>query len=61
MQTTFLSSTGATEIIEQFGLISGLRINKDKTQAMIFGRESRQSNPVENNLGFEWVKGNKKS
>ena len=23
---------------------------------MIFGHESRQSNPAENNLGFEWVK-----
>ena len=30
--------------------------NKDKTQAMIFGKGSRQSNPAINNLGFDWVK-----
>ena len=45
-----------TEVIEQFGNLSGLRINKDKTQAMIFGHESERAKPVENNLGFEWVK-----
>ena len=43
-------------IIEEFGNISGLKINKDKTQAMIFGHKSRTSIPENNNLGFKWVK-----
>ena len=56
IENTTESLTGATEVIEQFGNLSGLRINKDKTQAMVFGHESRKSNPAENDLGFEWVK-----
>ena len=56
IENTTESLNGATEVIEQFGNLSGLRINKDKTQAMIFGQGSRQSNPAENNLVFEWVK-----
>ena len=35
--------------------MSGLRINKDKTQAMIFGHKSRTAIPENNNLGFKWV------
>ena len=50
IENTTESLTGATEVIEQFGNLLGLRINKDKTQAMIFGHDSRQSNPAENNL-----------
>ena len=56
IENTTESLMGATEVIEKFGDLSGLRINKEKTQAMVFGHESRQSNPAENNLGFEWVK-----
>ena len=41
-----------TKIIEDFGHLSGLRINKDKTQAMIFGQNSRTLIPANNNLGF---------
>ena len=44
-----------TKFIEDFGHLSGLRINKDKTQAMIFGKNSRTQNPAINNLGFSWV------
>ena len=56
IENTTESLTGATEVIEQFRNLSGLRINKVKTQAMIFGHEKQQSNPTENDLGFEWVK-----
>ena len=56
MENTTESLMGVTKVIEHFGHISGLRINKDKTQAMIFGHDSRESKPAENNLGFEWVK-----
>ena len=38
IENTIESLTAATEIIEQFGNLSGLRIKKDKTQAMIFGQ-----------------------
>ena len=41
---------------EDFGNISGLGINIKKTQAMILGHNSSTTNPVENKLGFEWVK-----
>ena len=34
-----------TRIIEDFGNLSGLRINKDKTQAMIFGQKSKTATP----------------
>ena len=40
-----------TKIIEDFGNISGLRINKDKTQAMIFVHKSRTATPENNNIG----------
>ena len=40
IENTTESLTGATEVIEQFGNLSGLRIKKDKTQAMIFGHDS---------------------
>ena len=47
-----------TKIVEDFGHLSGLRINRDKTQAMIFGKDSRTQIPAINNLGFTWVKKN---
>ena len=53
IENTKESLVGVTKVIEDFGQISGLRINKDKTQAMIFGHDSAESKPVENNLGFE--------
>ena len=56
IENTKDSLVGVTKVIEDFGQISGLRINKDKTQAMIFGHESAESKPVENNMGFQWVK-----
>ena len=39
-----------TKIIEDFGHLSGLRINRDKTQAMIFGKDSKTLHPAQNNL-----------
>ena len=36
------SIKGVTKVIEDFGNLSGLRINKDKTQAMIFGLWTQQ-------------------
>ena len=56
IENTNESLVGVTKVIEDFGHISGLRINKDKTQAMIFGHESAESKPVDNNMGFQWVK-----
>ena len=35
--------------------MSGLRINKDKTQAMIFGHNSENAIPTVETMGFEWV------
>ena len=43
-------------IIESFGNLSGLRINKVKTQAMIFGHNSETAIPTTGTMGFEWVK-----
>ena len=40
------SLQGVTDIIESFGNISGLRINKDKTQTMIFGHNSEDAKPT---------------
>ena len=56
IENTTESLEGATDIIEQFENLSGLRISKDKTQAMIFGHKSRPAKLAENDLGFEWVK-----
>ena len=50
------SLQGVTKIIESFGNISGLRINKDKTQVMIFGHNSATAKPFKTTMGFEWVK-----
>ena len=36
--------------------MSGPRINKDKTQAMIFGHNSETAAPTTEDMGFEWVK-----
>ena len=45
-----------TKIIEDFGSMSGLRKNKDKTKAMIFGHKGRTATPKNNNLGLKWDK-----
>jgi len=50
------SIVGVTKEIEKFGNLSGLRINKDKTQAMIFGHNSENTRPTIDTMGFEWVK-----
>ena len=50
------SIRGVTKEIENFGKLSGLRINKDKTQAMIFGHNSENTKPTVETMGFEWVK-----
>jgi len=50
------SLQGVTNIIENFGNLSGLRINKDKTQTMTFGHNSENSIPITETMGFEWVK-----
>ena len=50
------SLQGVTNIIESFGNISGLRINKDKTQTMTFGHNSENAIPITGTMGFEWVK-----
>ena len=50
------SLTEVTKVIENFGNISGLRINKDKTQTMIFGHNSETTAPTTEDMGFEWVK-----
>ena len=47
------SLQGVTQIIESFGNISGLRINKDKTQVMIFGHNSATAKPFTTTMGFE--------
>ena len=44
-----------TKILEEFGNMSGLRINRDETQAMIFGHKSRTATLENNNQCFEWV------
>ena len=50
------SLQGVISIIENFENFSGLRINKDKTQAMIFGHNNETAIPTINTMGFEWVK-----
>ena len=56
IENTVESLTGVTNVIESFGNLSGLRINKDKTQAMIFGHNSENAIPTVETMGFEWVK-----
>jgi hypothetical protein len=53
IENTKESLTGEPDVIESFGNLLGLRINKDKTQAMIFGHNSELAKPTENTLGFE--------
>ena len=50
------SLQGVTNIIENFGNLSGLGINKDKTQVMIFCHNSKTAIPTIDTMGFEWVK-----
>jgi hypothetical protein len=50
------SLTEVTKVIANFGNLSGLRINKDKTQTMIFGHNSETTAPTTEDMGFEWVK-----
>ena len=59
IENSIESLTGVTDVIENFGNLSGLRINKDKTQAMIFGHNSETAIPTIETMGFEWVKGKK--
>ena len=56
IENTVESLTGVTNVIENFGKLSGLRINKDKTQAMIFGHNSENAIPTVETMGFKWVK-----
>ena len=56
IENSIQGAKNVTQIIEEFGNISCLKFNKDKTQAMIFGHKSRNSIPENNNLGFKWVK-----
>ena len=56
IENTKESLTGVTDVIKSFGNLSGQRINKDKTQAMIFGHNSENTKPTVDTLGFEWVK-----
>ena len=56
IENTKESLTGVTDVIKSFGNLSGLRINKDKTQAMIFGHNSENTKPTVDTLGFDWVK-----
>ena len=56
IENTVESLTGVTNVIENFGKLSGLRINKDKTQAMIFGHNSENTKTTVETMGFEWVK-----
>ena len=56
IENSIESLQGVTDIIESCGDLSGLRINKDKTQAMIFGHNSESAIPTIETMGFEWVK-----
>ena len=58
IENSIESLKGVTDIIENFGNLSGLRINKDKTQAMIFGHNSETAIPTIETMGFEWGKRN---
>ena len=55
IENTVESLTGVTNVIENFGKLSGLRMNKDKTQAMLFGLNSENAIPTVETMGFEWV------
>ena len=50
VENLIIGLENVTQIIEEFGNLSGLRISKDKTQAMIFGHNSRTATPDNNNL-----------
>ena len=39
-----------------FGNISVPRIDKDKTQTMIFGQNSETAKPTTETMWFEWIK-----
>ena len=56
IKNTKESRTGVTEVIERFGNISKLRINNDKTQAIIVGHNSENAKPTVDTLGFKWIK-----
>ena len=56
IENSIQSLKGVTDIIENFGNLSGLRINKDKTQAMIFGHNRETAIPTIETMGFECVK-----
>ena len=56
IQNSIESMQGVISIIENFKNFSGLRINRDKTQAMIFGHNSETAIPTINTMGSEWVK-----
>ena len=52
VENSITSLENITKIIEKYGQLSGLRINKDKMQAMIFGHNNRTSKPDHNNMRF---------
>ena len=56
IENSIESLQGVTDIIENFGNLSGLRKNKEKTQAMIFGHNSKTAIPTTETMGFEFVK-----
>ena len=59
IENSIESLQGVTDIIESCGDLSGLRINKDQTQTMIFGHNSETAIPTIETMGFEWVKESK--
>ena len=56
IENSLESLQGVTNFIQSFGNISGLRINKDKTQTTIFGHNSEIAKPTTETKEFEWVK-----